>query len=48
MVILLGFSPLEYLFILVIVIMVIGPKELIRRCYILGRWLEKLIRSLRG
>jgi Sec-independent protein translocase protein TatA len=47
MVILLGFSPFEFLFILAIIIMVIGPKELIRRCYILGRWVEELIRSLR-
>jgi Sec-independent protein translocase protein TatA len=47
MVILLGFSLPEFLFILAIIIMVIGPKEFIRRCYILGRWAEKLIRSLR-
>ena len=40
-----GIGPLELLFILVIMILVLGPKGMVRAARELGKWIRKLVRS---
>lgn len=41
----LGIGPLEFLFILVIAIIILGPKDMVKAGQTIGRWLRKLIMS---
>ncbi len=40
-----GIGPLELLFILIIMILVLGPKGMLRAARELGKWIRKIVRS---
>lgn len=41
----LGVGPLEFIFLLIIILIVLGPRDMVKAGRTLGRWLRKLVMS---